>query len=125
MRCFNQDPVTGVSIAGLRTIRRGDKGQEFVIGGYMIGGKGFDAFIFGYYDESCLRFAAKTRSGFTPSSRAALMKKVTPLVTKECPFVGLPEKRAGRWGQGITAAPSRSRRKVRFCRVDAGRSPAP
>ena len=28
---------------------------------------------------------------------------MTPLLTTECPFLGLPEKRAGRWGQGITA----------------------
>jgi len=80
-----------------------NRGQEFVIGGYTIGGNGFDALIFGYYDETGLRFAAKTRNGFTPASRSSLIKKMTPLVTTECPFLGLPEKRAGRWGQGITA----------------------
>lgn len=80
-----------------------NRGQEFVIGGYTIGGNGFDALIFGYYDSDGLRFAAKTRNGFTPASRSALIKKMTPLVTDTCPFLGLPEKRAGRWGQGITA----------------------
>ena len=50
-----------------------------------------------------MRLAAKTRNGFTPSLRDALIKKMTPLITKDCPFIGLPEKRAGRWGQGITA----------------------
>lgn len=87
-----------------------NRGQEFVIGGYTIGGRGFDALIFGYYDETGLRFAAKTRNGFTTASRSALIKKMTPLLTDECPFLGLPEKRAGRWGQGITAE------KMKDCR---------
>jgi bifunctional non-homologous end joining protein LigD len=80
-----------------------NRGQEFVIGGYTVGGRGFDAVIFGYYDETGLRFAAKTRNGFTPASRAALTKRMATLVITDCPFVGIPEKRAGRWGQGITA----------------------
>jgi ATP-dependent DNA ligase len=29
---------------------------------------------------------------------------MTPLVIKECPFVNLPEARAGRWGVGLTTA---------------------
>jgi DNA ligase D-like protein (predicted ligase) len=87
-----------------------NRGQEFVIGGYTVGGHGFDALIFGYYDKDGLRFAAKTRNGFTTASRSALIKKMTPLVTDECPFLGLPEKRAGRWGQGITAE------KMKDCR---------
>lgn len=33
-----------------------------------------------------------------------LMKHFRGLETKECPFADLPEKRSGRWGQGITAA---------------------
>ena len=44
------------------------------------------------------------------ASRAALMKKMTPLLAEDCPFIGLPEKRAGRWGQGITAE------KMKDCR---------
>ncbi len=87
-----------------------NRGQEFVIGGYTIGGNGFDALIFGYYDETGLRFAAKTRNGFTSASRSALIKKMTPLLTDTCPFLGLPEKRAGRWGQAITAE------KMKDCR---------
>ncbi|MCZ2152474.1 MAG: non-homologous end-joining DNA ligase [Bryobacterales bacterium] len=79
-----------------------NRGQEFVIGGYTTGGP-FDALIFGYYDNDGLRFAAKTRNGFTPPTRAALMQRMQPLITDQCPFLGLPEKRAGRWGQGITA----------------------
>ena len=78
--------------------------QEFVIGGYTVGGNPFDALVFGYYEGDKLMYAARTRSGFTPSLRADLMKKFKPLETKECPFANLPEKKAGRWGAGLTAA---------------------
>ncbi len=33
-----------------------------------------------------------------------LFKKLKPLEIKECPFSNLPEKKAGRWGAGLTAA---------------------
>ena len=49
-------------------------------------------------------YAARTRNGFTPASRAELFKKIKPLEVKECPFANLPEKKAGRWGAGLTAA---------------------
>ena len=39
-----------------------NQGQEFVIGGYTIGGRTFDALVFGYYEGKNLRFAAKTRT---------------------------------------------------------------
>src|ERR1019366_1673253 len=74
---------------------RVNAGQEFVIGGYTVGGATFDALVFGYYDDDKLIYAARTRSGFTPALRADLMKKFKPLETKECPFTNLPEKKAG------------------------------
>lgn len=81
-----------------------NQGQEFVIGGYTIGGATFDALIFGYYDGDELMYAGRTRNGFTPKLRAELLKKFRPLETRECPFANLPEKKAGRWGAGLTAA---------------------
>jgi DNA ligase D-like protein (predicted ligase) len=83
---------------------RVNAGQEFVIGGYTLGGATFDALVFGYYDGDRLIYAARTRNGFTPKLRAELLKKLKPLETKECPFANLPEKKAGRWGAGLTAA---------------------
>jgi DNA ligase D-like protein (predicted ligase) len=83
---------------------RVNRGQEFVIGGYTIGGVTFDALVFGYYEGDKLIYAARTRNGFTPMLRADLMKKFKPLETKQCPFANLPEKKAGRWGAGLTAA---------------------
>jgi ATP-dependent DNA ligase len=49
-------------------------------------------------------YAGRTRNGFTPKLRAELLKKFKPLQTRECPFANLPEKKAGRWGAGLTAS---------------------
>ena len=83
---------------------RVNQGQELVIGGYTPSPKNFDALVIGYYERSNLIYAARTRNGFTPASRAELFRKIKPLEIKECPFANLPEKKAGRWGAGLTAA---------------------
>jgi bifunctional non-homologous end joining protein LigD len=83
---------------------RVNRGQEFVIGGYTVGGSTFDALVFGYYEDGKLLYAARTRNGFTPSSRAELFRKLKALEIKECPFANLPEAKSGRWGAGLTAA---------------------
>jgi DNA ligase D-like protein (predicted ligase) len=88
---------------------RVNKGQEFVIGGYTIGNP-FDALIFGYYEDGRLLYAARTRAGFTPATRALLAKRFRALTTSICPFANLPEQRAGRWGQGLT------KEKMKDCR---------
>lgn len=76
-----------------------------MIGGYTIGSKSFDALIFGYYDDAGrLIYAARTRNGFTPASRAQLSKRFRGLEIKDCPFANLPEAKSGRWGQGLTKA---------------------
>jgi hypothetical protein len=85
-------------------------GQEFVIGGYTVGTKTFDALVFGYYESDRLIYAARTRNGFTPVVREQLFKKFRGLEIKECPFVNLPEAKSGRWGAGLTAA------KMKDCR---------
>jgi bifunctional non-homologous end joining protein LigD len=83
---------------------RVNRGQEFVIGGYTIGTKTFDALIFGYYEAGQLLYVARTRNGFTPATRVQLMKRFRELEVTECPFANLPEARSGRWGQGLTKA---------------------
>ena len=82
---------------------RVNAGQELVIGGYTPSPKNFDALVIGYYEDGKLIYAARTPNGFTPASRAELFKKIKPL-DKECPFANLPEKKAGCWGAGLTAA---------------------
>jgi ATP-dependent DNA ligase len=82
---------------------RVNQGQEFVIAGYTPAPKNFDALVIGYYDGDKLMYAARTRNGFSPASRAELFKKIKPLEIKECPFANLPEKKAGRWSAGLRA----------------------
>jgi DNA ligase D-like protein (predicted ligase) len=89
---------------------RVNRGQEFVIGGYTVGSKNFDALVFGYYEGDKLIYVARTRNGFTPASRQKLFERFRHLQTAECPFANLPEARGGRWGQGLTAA------KMKECR---------
>ena len=82
---------------------RVNAGQELVIGGYTPSPKNFDALVIGYYDGPNIIYAARTRNGFTPALRGELFKKLRLLEIKECPFANLPEKKAGRWGAGLTA----------------------
>jgi len=83
---------------------RVNRAQEFVIAGYTRGTTTFDALIFGYYEDDRLIYAARTRSGFTPATRAQLFKRFRALEIDTCPFVNLPEERSGRWRQGLTKA---------------------
>ena len=87
-----------------------NKGQEFVIGGYTVGTKNFDAIVFGYYEGAKLLYAGRTRNGFTPILREQLHKRFRALEIPECPFANLPERRSGRWGLGLTAE------KIKDCR---------
>lgn len=89
---------------------RVNRGQEFVIGGYTLGAKSFDALVFGYYEGNSLIYVARTRNGFTPSIREQLASCFRALTSEKCPFVNLPEAKSGRWGQGLTAA------KMKDCR---------
>ena len=90
--------------AGLRSgawqKMRVNRGQEFVIGGYTVGTKTFDALIFGYYESDRLMYAARTRNGFTPVVREQLFKKFRGLEIKDCPFENLPEAKSGRRVRG-------------------------
>jgi bifunctional non-homologous end joining protein LigD len=82
---------------------RVNRSQEFIIGGYSIGGSSFDALIVGHLVDGKLVYVARTRSGFTPTMRVELLRKMRPLEVETCPFCNLPEKRPGRWAEGLTA----------------------
>ena len=76
-----------------------NRGQEFVIGGYTLGTKTFDALIFGYYEGDRLIYAARTRNGFTPAdarsscSRSSVRWRSPIARSRIC-----PETKSGRWG---------------------------
>ncbi len=78
--------------------------------GPWVGGRHFDALIFGYWEGDRLIYAARTRSGFTLAVREQLHQLFRGLAAAECPFTNLPEERAGRWGEELTAA------KMKNCR---------
>ncbi len=88
---------------GLWSKHRINLGQEFVIGGYTPGTHGFDSLIIGFYRGKDLHFAARVRAGFVPATRREVFEQIKGLKIAKCPFVNLPEKQKGRWGQGFTA----------------------
>ena len=63
----------------------------------------FDSILVGYYEGSDLRYAARIRNGFVPATRQRVFAKFRGLYIDECPFVNLPERGRGRWGEGLTA----------------------
>jgi ATP-dependent DNA ligase len=87
--------------SGLWSKYRINQGQAFVVGGYTPGNP-FDALIVGFYRGEDLIYAAKVRAGFVPATRREVVARVKDLKTSQCPFVNLPEKGEGRWGQGLT-----------------------
>ncbi len=88
---------------GLWTKYRVNMEQEFVIGGYVPGSNGIDSLVIGFYQGKELRYASRVRAGFVPATRRTVFDKLKGLKTAKCPFVNLPERQAGRWGQGLTA----------------------
>ena len=118
--------------AGLRSgawqKMRVNRGQEFVIGGYTVGTKTFDALIFGYYEGDRLVYAARTRNGFTQVVRQQLFKKFRGLEIKACPFVNLPESMGcgtdGGENEGLPLAEAGTRRANRVPGMDGRKSPA-
>jgi ATP-dependent DNA ligase len=93
--------------SGLWSKYRVNFGQEFIIGGYTPGNP-FDALIVGFYRGKDLMFAGRVRAGFVPASRREVFAKLKGLKKARCPFVNLPEKEPGRWGQGLTAEKMKS-----------------
>ena len=79
-----------------------NQGQEFVVGGYTPGNP-FDALIVGFHRGKDLIYAAKVRAGFVLATRREVFSRIKDLKSSKCPFVNLPEKGEGRWGQGLTA----------------------
>jgi bifunctional non-homologous end joining protein LigD len=81
--------------------------QEFVIGGFTPP-KGsrdfFGALLVGYYEKGELVFASKVGSGYTQASLRHLFQMFKPMRRETCPFVNLPTKRSGKFGQGVTAS---------------------
>ncbi|MEA3207474.1 MAG: bifunctional non-ous end joining protein LigD [Chthoniobacter sp.] len=101
--------------------RRINRAQEFVIGGFVPGSHGFDSLIVGVYEKKRLQFVAKVRNGFVPRIRDEIFSDLEKLIIDECPFVNLPEKKASRWGEALTAEKMKECRWVKpelVCQVE-------
>ena len=84
--------------------------QEFVIGGYTepVGSREyFGALLVGVQGPEGLEFASRVGTGFDRKTLAALHTRFRNLSVKECPFVNLPQKKSGRYSQGLTSAEMR------------------
>jgi len=82
---------------------RANKGQELVIGGYVPSSSTFDSILVGYYQGRDLMYVARIRAGFIPALRQSVFGQFRGLEIVKCPFVNLPERGKGRWGEGLTA----------------------
>jgi len=81
--------------------------QEFVVGGYTPpegSRKYFGALLVGYNGPGGLLSAGRVGTGFSEKLLADLYEMLQKIKRPTCPFANLPEKRRGRWGQGITPA---------------------
>lgn len=87
-----------------------DHAQEFVIGGYVPGTRGFDSLLVGVYEKKRLIFVAKVKDGFVPRLRDEVFAKFAGLHVDTCPFANLPEKKNARRGDAITTE------KMKECR---------
>jgi bifunctional non-homologous end joining protein LigD len=81
--------------------------QEFVVGGYTDPEgtrKYFGSILVGVYEDAKLKFVGKVGTGFNEEALRTLHAKFKKIGREDCPFVNLPEKRSGRYGQGVTPA---------------------
>jgi bifunctional non-homologous end joining protein LigD len=112
---------------------RANRGQEFVIGGYLPCGDVLDSILVGYYEGRHLIYAGSTRAGIPPEYRRALLPHFEELRKQRCPFTNVPDRGDGRWGEGLTAAKMATcrwldpfhRRPHRVPRMDRRQSLAP
>src|SRR5580765_4195797 len=58
--------------------------QEFVIGGYIPGARGFDALLVGVYEKKELIFVAKVKNGFVARDREDISPKLKKLASPIC-----------------------------------------
>jgi bifunctional non-homologous end joining protein LigD len=75
---------------------RANRGQEFVIGGYIPSGGAVDSILVGYYKGRDLKYAASVRAGFSAELKRALLPHFEELQVARCPFLNLPDHGEGR-----------------------------
>jgi ATP-dependent DNA ligase len=76
---------------------RANRGQEFVIGGYVPNGEMVDSILVGYFKGRDLMYAGRIRAGLSVEFRRVLLPYFEELETARCPFRNLPDRTEGRW----------------------------
>ena len=66
--------------------------DEFVIGGYIPGGRDFSELLIGEERDKQLVYIKRLPAGFTPHTRAEVFEAIKGLRTDRCPFSNLPER---------------------------------
>lgn len=70
----------------------------------------FPLVLVGYYSDRGLMYAALVRAGLSTDLRRVLRPFLEELQIPRCPFINLPDRTEGRWGDGLTAL------KLQACR---------
>ena len=82
---------------------RANQEQEFIIGGYVPGYGTLESLLVGYYEADKLLFAGKVRAGYAGRARRDVYTRMKKLISNQCLFSNLPERKRSRWGEGLTA----------------------
>lgn len=109
---------------------RANRGQEFVVAGYVPNGTVVDSILVGYYSDRGLMYAARVRAGLSTDFRRVLLPYLEELQIRRCPFVNLPDRTEGRWREGLTGVKMLACRwsepllvtRIEFLGMDAGES---
>src|SRR5215467_15711291 len=99
-----------------------NRGQEFVIGGYVPDNP-FDSIIVGYYQDGKLLYVAKIRNGFVPNTRREVAAKLKGLQIGTCPSANLPERKRTQWA--LTREEMKNCNKLLARTLAAEERPAP
>lgn len=69
------------------------RSDDFFVGGFIPGAHGVDQLVVGVRKDGELHFVDSVKNGFVPTTRRKVQDKIEKLVTPQCPFVNLPEKK--------------------------------
>jgi DNA ligase D-like protein (predicted ligase) len=69
------------------------RSEDFIVGGFIPGAQGVDQLVVGVRRDDKLHFVDSVKNGFVPTTRRKVQGAIGKLVTRECPFVNLPEKK--------------------------------
>jgi DNA ligase D-like protein (predicted ligase) len=69
------------------------RSEDFVVGGFIPGSHGVDQLVVGVRKGDELHFVDSVKNGFVPTTRRKVQEAIEKLITPDCPFVNLPEKK--------------------------------